>query len=112
MQRCLDCNKPKSPKGNYCKVCGYKHRIRPSGLIYKIIAVNRGWFEKGHKPHNTGLRGEFTGKTDDGLHDWVERNLGKSKNCSNCSSTKNIEWSNISGEYKTDLSDWQRLCKK
>lgn len=57
MKYCLDCNKLKSRKGNYCRKCGYRHRIRPSGLVYKIKVINKGWFvnkggwtdEKGYK---------------------------------------------------------------
>lgn len=48
------------------------------------------------------------------LHYWVERCLGKPTQCVNCYkkglSGKKIHWSNISGEYRRDLSDWQRLC--
>ena len=65
MKFCLDCKKQKSRKGLYCKYCGYKHRIRPSGLKYKIVVKNKGWFKKGEgHPHNKnvpawnkGLRG-------------------------------------------------------
>ena len=52
MKLCLDCKKPKSHKGNYCKPCGYKHRIRPKGLIYKIVVENKGWLKKGDIPWN------------------------------------------------------------
>lgn len=34
MKYCMDCNKPKSNKGTYCKEHGYKHRSRPIGLKY------------------------------------------------------------------------------
>lgn len=47
-----------------------------------------------------------------GLHAWVYKHLGKASRCSrdiNHQSNK-FEWSNISGEYKRDLSDWQELC--
>lgn len=46
------------------------------------------------------------------LHRWVERQLGKPMLCSKCGNTElsTYHWSNISGEYKQDLSDWQRLC--
>lgn len=46
------------------------------------------------------------------LHQWVQYWLGKPSECSNCATTQPIryEWSNISGEYRCDLSDWQRLC--
>lgn len=43
MKLCLDCGIPKSKKGKYCKKCGYKHRIRPSGLKYNIKVKNSGW---------------------------------------------------------------------
>ena len=51
MKYCLDCKKIKSQKGNYCKKCGYKHRIRPKGLKYKIIVKNKGWIKKGEIRH-------------------------------------------------------------
>ena len=54
MKYCLDCNEPKSNKGKYCKKCGYKHRTRPSGLKYKIVATNKGWFKKGVWSHEKG----------------------------------------------------------
>lgn len=114
MKYCLDCGKPKSRKGNYCKLCGYRHRTRPKGLEYEIHKENPTWFKKGHVPANLGKRREFLGKTKDGLHDWVERNLGKAKDgiCEKCKSNKNMQWSNKSGKYKKEFSDWQRFCNK
>lgn len=47
MKYCIECNAPKSYKGEYCKVCSYKHRTRPSGLKYNIRMVNKGWIKKG-----------------------------------------------------------------
>lgn len=46
------------------------------------------------------------------LHYWVEQQLGKPNICSSCGTTNEskFEWSNISGEYKKDVSDWERLC--
>ena len=46
---CLDCNKEKSKKGLYCKVCGYKHRTRARGLKYKLVKINPTSFKKGHE---------------------------------------------------------------
>lgn len=45
--KCLDCGKDKSKKGLYCKSCGYKHRVRPTGLKYKFVKENKGRFQKG-----------------------------------------------------------------
>ena len=46
------------------------------------------------------------------LHNWVKKNLGKPNRCDICGTTENrvYHWSNISGEYKHELSDWQRCC--
>lgn len=50
------------------------------------------------------------------LHAWVRVRRGTPTQCEMCpenrNDTKYFDWSNISGEYKRDLSDWQRLCKK
>lgn len=48
------------------------------------------------------------------IHQWVRSKLGKPDTCSRC--LKNglhghkIHWSNISGKYKKEISDWRRLC--
>lgn len=48
------------------------------------------------------------------IHDWVRRRLGKPRFCARCESTteKRYEWANISGEYRRDLNDYVRLCKR
>lgn len=46
------------------------------------------------------------------LHHWVRRNLGKAIWCSHCMSTVNVQWANISHQYKRDLNDWMQLCFK
>jgi hypothetical protein len=47
------------------------------------------------------------------IHYWIEKQLGKPMECSNCHTTSRnrYEWANISGEYKKDITDWKRLCK-
>ena len=48
------------------------------------------------------------------LHSWIRRKLGKPNTCAKCGKTgltgKHIHWSNKSGKYTRDLSDWIRLC--
>jgi len=48
------------------------------------------------------------------LHKWVARHKGTPNTCEHCGesglSGRQIHWSNISGEYKRNLDDWQRLC--
>lgn len=48
-----------------------------------------------------------------GLHDWVEKELGKPFYCEHCDATVGrFEWANKSHEYKRRIDDWIRLCKK
>jgi len=48
----------KDGRGKFCsKKCQYANAYRPSGLKYKIVTINRGWFKKGDKPWHTGLKG-------------------------------------------------------
>lgn len=105
----------------YCsKVCFYKYHGRRKGLTYNIKVKNPTWFAKGYIPHNKGVEGSglHNWKGDnagyDALHEWVERWAGKPNKCEHCGTTtsKRFEWSNKSGEYKRELSDWQRLCVK
>lgn len=49
------------------------------------------------------------------IHYWVESQLGKPRECKKCGDTsdqKRYDWANVSCEYKKDLSDWERLCRK
>ena len=37
----------RAERKKYCsKKCFYRYRKRPSGLIYKIVAINKGWFKR------------------------------------------------------------------
>lgn len=43
---CEDCGKQLNKyTARWCKEHGYIHRKRPSGLKYKIVAVNKAWFK-------------------------------------------------------------------
>lgn len=50
------------------------------------------------------------------LHKWVERIMGKPRNCEFCGNDnlnhRQYHWANKSREYKRSLSDWMRLCVK
>lgn len=50
-----------------------------------------------------------------GLHDWINKNLGKPKTCEHCKKTnmtgRQIDWANKTGKYLRDSDDWLRLCK-
>lgn len=43
-------NKLKKGQDKYCsKECFYRYRVRPSGLSYKVISINKGWIKKGQR---------------------------------------------------------------
>jgi len=73
-----------------------------------------GRFAKGHQltraELNPNWKGEGVGYT--ALHDWLHLRLGQPRHCSRCGTltAKKYEWSNISGEYRRDAKDWERLC--
>ncbi len=49
-----------------------------------------------------------------GIHQWISKELGRPRECSDCGFISNngrqFHWVNISGEYKRDIDDWERLC--
>lgn len=44
------------------------------------------------------------------LHDWVKVRLAKPLGCNQCGEIRTLQLSNISQEYKRELSDWIYLC--
>jgi len=46
------------------------------------------------------------------LHEWVKNRLFKPDTCRNCNIRPSYDLTNISQEYKRDLSDWEWLCRK
>lgn len=100
----------------------HKAKIRAKLLGHKSFG---GTFKKGHKFIKGGEKGWLKGgnknpnwKGDnvsyDGLHDWVEYHKGKPRKCEKCGKLgeKYYDWANISHQYKRDLDDWMRLCRK
>lgn len=49
-----------------------------------------------------------------GIHSWVEKVLGTPNLCMICGTTKSkrFMWHNLSGEYKRNEHDWERVCAK
>ncbi len=73
-----------------------------------------GRYVKGHQltraELNPNWKGDAVGYT--ALHNWLHLKLGQPRYCSRCGDedAKKYEWANISGEYKRDVNDWERLC--
>jgi hypothetical protein len=99
IKHCLTCDKefktyPCLVKKGFGKYCSRKCQIMPQEENHPCWIGNK--------------------ISKDGVHDWVERKLGKPSLCSECGTTKapRFEWANISGQYKRDLKDFKRLCTK
>jgi hypothetical protein len=78
----------------------------------KTTNTGRTRFKKGEP--SLAFKGDKVGKS--ALHDWVKARLGTPMKCEQCGFESDnpcqINWANKSGEYKRDLSDWLRLCRK
>jgi len=46
------------------------------------------------------------------IHLWINRTKPRSGICEDCKLKTNTGYSNISGEYKKEVEDWQELCDK
>lgn len=91
-----------------CRNCGVEFT---KWAFRKATFCSRGcsqYFFVGEK--NAGYKGSEVGYY--GLHKWVEKELGKPKQCESCKTikAKKYEWANKSRSYKRELSDWVRMC--
>lgn len=89
---------------------GFKHKIE---TVEKMRRSHLG------KPHpnprllndgNPKWRGDGVGYH--ALHDWVRVRLIKPELCQICGLIPPRELSNISGEYRRDITDWQYVCRR
>jgi hypothetical protein len=95
---CLECKRPFMALNTEVKRGGGKYCSRTCYFLYQPKMLEEKW---------NGKRGYF------GLHKWIQRKKGKPSLCEFCQKSEGkFEWSNISGKYYEDVSDWQRLCIK
>lgn len=92
-----------------------------AGLVGEQEAWNKGMKFPGNTNSGSFTPGQTAGENnarwrgDDvgygGLHQWVYKMLTKTGKCEHCGTTaRPTEWSNISFEYRRDLTDWQEIC--
>jgi hypothetical protein len=102
---CTECNKDfKTTKNEVNRGGGHTCSRKCYFTRFKKIV------KKGEESPN--WRGDNVGK--EALHKWVIKQLGNKRECSECKTTtaKCYDWANISQEYKRDITDWKRLCRK
>ena len=116
-KQCLYCKKVFYKTSNISQtVWEIKRRFCSSRCRAKTLPSNRkgkGGLKYSGENH-PGWKGDKVGYF--ALHDWVIRKLGQPDTCRQCGRSglagHKIQWSNISGKYKRDLTDWIRLCTK
>jgi hypothetical protein len=59
---------------------------------------------------NNKWKGDKAGYT--AIHDWIRNRLGNPKVCTECGSTQQVQWANISHQYRRDVNDYKSLCYK
>ena len=81
----------------------------------------KGWFKKGQKaPWTTKRNKENYGEKSpswkgeqagyDAKHSRIKRLWNKTGKCEKCNQEKYTEWSNNSGKFLRNRSDWEELC--
>lgn len=122
LNKCIECTKKDSSTGIYkviCKVCGKEFYTSKGELTSRNGKRGTGrktcsrkcWYEWFKDKNVYNYKGEQAGYY--AKHQWVYKTLGSPNYCEHCKTTKGkFHWSNISGKYLRDVSDWQRLCVK
>ncbi len=126
VNKCKECNKIDNKTSNgsvarVCTECKKDFRTTKNEVTRRGGGANtcsrecyytrlRRTIKKEEKSPN--WKGDKVGK--EALHNWVERHLGKPRKCEHCNTleAKCYDWANKSQEYKRDLTDWIRLCRK
>lgn len=113
---------------------------RPIHIVERIAKANRGkkrsvqfcenqsrrlkgvrrphMYEKRYGDRNNHWKGDRVGYS--GIHKWIKKTLGNQTQCYLCGviglkgvdGRSMINWANISGEYRRDITDWTLLCTK
>lgn len=123
LNKCKECTIKDSSTGIYkckCKICGKEFFTSKSEFTSRGGTRGTGrktcsrecWY-KWHQEENVyNYKGQEAGYH--AIHKWVQKKLGQPDYCEHCKRTdqKRYHWSNISGKYLRDISDWQRLCVK
>lgn len=109
---CPNCNKIFFNKDKRYKYCGHKCAA-DANIANKNVKFGFGknGYTQGKMELNPAWKGERVSKR--ALHNWVERNWGRPRICEMCKTetANTYDWSNITGKYLRERSDWQYLCR-
>jgi len=118
LNKCKDCAKREAKIGTIprtCTECSKEFMALPTEVRRRgggAYTCSRECYYKRipklMEAKNAGMKMSYAG-----VHRWIKRVKGQPQECEECTTTEGlIDWSNISGEYKRDVDDWRRLCRK
>lgn len=126
-------------RGQFCsKKCSYENKTRKSGLKYKIVVENKGWYKENIIPRTAWKKGETAGDKNSNWKGGISSSVSSSKKekqllstkikkwkrqifkrdgkiCQLCGDTKNLEVDHIKPwksypELRFDLNNGRVLC--
>lgn len=96
--------KPKTGWSITCVVCGNEK--------YYQLNEHKKRVRRYCSPDCYHIDSQKVGAKYQALHSWVRRHYGKADKCIYCGNDSIVDWANISKEYKRDINDWIKLCRK
>ena len=103
----------------YCKLCRNKQEKEHYNKAKDQILATKKKYREKNKEILNGKSREFRknfkekfGFSHSGIHSYIKKRIPKPNKCDICSKVGILELSNISGEYKRTLFDWQWVHKK
>lgn len=117
LNKCKDCTKKDVKRGTVPRVCTEcdKHFM---ALATEVKRRGGGAYTCSRSCYYKRLEKLMTAKypvksSYHTIHNWVYKMGGKASKCELCSvKGSTYHWSNKSGDYKQDMSDWWELCVK
>lgn len=139
-KRCISCGivKPyvefhkhkqmSSGRINKCKACVLEYVKKHQSFTSKCYVCGIGFtsYHTGAKTCSQVCKGALISESKESInsgmtmtygsvHSWIKRVSGKANSCEVCMSLAPgtlYDWSNKSGKYLRDKSDWQQLCRR
>lgn len=118
MHKCKDCDKMIQKLAKRCRSCYLKvnviwnkgKKMKPE--FGKKVSISRKINGSCVEERNPNWKGDDAKKI--AKHFWVYTHKGRPSKCEHCKTTraKVYDWANVDHQYKRNLSDYIRLCRR